>query len=1037
MVVDWPGPSGPGYVNLHWSSPKGGGLRGKPYKEIHEFINMAQYAATKPGTYKDIYFCLSTQSVTGKLIHGHETAFRNAKTALSLKAIWIDVDVKKDKGYATILEALDAIQAFRVAAALPPVSALVFSGGGVHVYWISDKPLTVDEWRPYAEGLKAEAIRLGLKCDAGITTDAARILRVPGTFNYKQETRRPVWVADLGATYDFGASLAKLASIVPVVHTPAATAAVTAGSARTPLPFSMAAFVGKSMAGAFQRAGLNAQADNLAEGLSSRSDLPLNPDEIFKGCVHFQDAARTHGAAHSEPLWNLTLLASTWFEGGRAWAHYFSKKHKAYIDGGPGETDAKYNDKLTRVAGGTGWPSCQAFESAGANCKACPFYGKIRSPLNLAERVEPPQGVAQAPTPPPPADLFLPHGYTVDPATGWICKVVQKTLANGLTTSDIRPLFMCQLRNPRASRNPRTFMFEVSLDHGSWGDVTLLEADLHTDQAMLKSMRRQGVKPYVDNQSGINQFMTSWMAKYDEAKKRTATVSFGWLHKEGGGEMPIGFAYGGRVVMNDGTERAAGFSDAQIEQTYRPTGSPEPWREAVKIVTDQARPANEAIIAMSLAAPLMRSTGIYNVMTCAYSPESGAHKSTSIGIGAAVWGSPLMTKERPLSSQKGIVRKMGHIRNLPIYWDEISEEEKMDEIRVILSYLSEGSGPSVLHQDRSLFDKDEWQTLMMVGSNKSLCENIARNVNYTDAKLQRVFEYTVPHCPDTKNANDVSRLIASLDYNYGHMGLLYSSMLGRDPVAIDKFVKDAWDRFNAQVEHKSSARFRSAVAATTWAGAALANSLGCEFHLDELWSWLKQQYMSQTQYIANSQSIGGTQGNTLDLMAQFFKDCVRNILTVQGMPVRQEGHPEAIAYVSGPSIMRTDKIHVRCCLTERVIEISKKQLEKFLTLSKAAPGVVIEGLKQHYSATVATAIDLAAGAGVHGGRETILRLPVPPGSPFEGVLFTNAPMDQRPVGGAETGITAAVMDMPAGFSGAAAQAAKDSALVMGMTGAAP
>src|ERR1019366_881418 len=204
-----------------------------------------------------------------------------------LKCIWLDVDVKKDRGYATLIEALDAIQDFRIRALLPPPSALVFSGGGVHVYWVSDKPLTVEEWRPYAEGLKAEALRLGLKCDAGITTDVARVLRVPGTFNYKQESRRPVRVAHLGATYDFATEMAKLAAIVPV-RAAVATAAVT----HTTFPFSMGAFTGKSMALAFQQAGLNAQTDNLADGLSTRSNLPLNPDEIFMGCEHFKDAAR-------------------------------------------------------------------------------------------------------------------------------------------------------------------------------------------------------------------------------------------------------------------------------------------------------------------------------------------------------------------------------------------------------------------------------------------------------------------------------------------------------------------------------------------------------------------------------------------------------------------------------------------------------------------------------------------------------------------------------------------------------------------------
>ena len=75
------------------------------------------------------------------------------------------------------------------------------------MYWISDKPLTRAEWEPYADGLWALVQKHGLKADA-VTTDAARILRVPGTFNKKQDIPRPVEIKLLQPTdIDFAATL--------------------------------------------------------------------------------------------------------------------------------------------------------------------------------------------------------------------------------------------------------------------------------------------------------------------------------------------------------------------------------------------------------------------------------------------------------------------------------------------------------------------------------------------------------------------------------------------------------------------------------------------------------------------------------------------------------------------------------------------------------------------------------------------------------------------------------------------------------------
>jgi hypothetical protein len=199
-VVPWPENSeAPGYINLHWTfwdgddppkNPPWGGIATKTAKE---FMKALDWVRAQKRT-RDIYFCLSLQSQRRTNKRGRVVAARSQKNALALKAIWLDIDVKDSpSGYATLGEAIDALTTFRKAVKLPPPSALVFSGGGLHVYWISDRPLGPAEWRKYAEGLKAAAIKFGLKCDTCCTVDSARVLRVPGTLNYKRHpNNRPV-----------------------------------------------------------------------------------------------------------------------------------------------------------------------------------------------------------------------------------------------------------------------------------------------------------------------------------------------------------------------------------------------------------------------------------------------------------------------------------------------------------------------------------------------------------------------------------------------------------------------------------------------------------------------------------------------------------------------------------------------------------------------------------------------------------------------------------------------------------------------------
>jgi hypothetical protein len=237
--------------------------------------------------------------------------------------------------------------------------------------------MTPDEWRPYAEGLKALLLQEGVLCDTGLTTDAARLLRVPGTMNHKYSPPRPVELLHLGQPYDFPAVLSVLRCSTPATsaksHAPS-TCVTELGHeedfAHGPDP-------------AFAALPLT---DNLGAGISRRSTAPLDPGPVFENCGFLRHARDTGGADYDNPLWHLSVLCTTFLENGNHIAHEISKGHKDYT---PADTQAMYDRKLAeRTERGIGWPSCAAIAGAGCkSCQACPLLAKGKSPLHLTSRV--------------------------------------------------------------------------------------------------------------------------------------------------------------------------------------------------------------------------------------------------------------------------------------------------------------------------------------------------------------------------------------------------------------------------------------------------------------------------------------------------------------------------------------------------------------------------------------------------------------------------------------------------------------------------
>ena len=974
-VVPWPASEqDPGLVNLHYTSPRGPGMRGKPFKVMQDMLGLAQYGAAHPAFYKDIYFCLSSQKSTGKMVHGKATALRNAKNVYRLKALWMDIDVKPEKGYATVDEAVGALSKFIATANLPPPSAIVLSGSGVHVYWISDTPLTEEEWRPYAEGLEALAKIHGLRRDPGLTTDSVRVLRVPGTFNFKTTPPKGVRLAALSPhDINFAAALAHIRVVSTTV-----TAPVTkpVGLLYDPKLFP-------------QRAPTEMQGiDSLAAGMHVNDDTPLDYAEVVKNCPHFRATAQTKGAGTEQGLWMLDVLATTFMQDARPFAHYLSKGYKTYT---PGETDAMFDRKVAeRTERGLGWPSCEAFENAGSKeCAGCIFKGKIRSPLNLAIRSAPIHPIAVAPPPPP--DMHLPTGYTLSADTGAICAVVEKVLEGGGTSLELAPLFRCKITNPWAETNG--LRFTASVDMGRTKEVIVPESAIGSDQGLMKCLWNQSVKTYVENERRVRGFMSAWLEMLDDEKKRLATVPYGWIIEDG---KEAGFAYNGTVYRKDGHDHPAGTPDPELKKTYTPQGTIGPWRDAMKVITDQHRPALEALAAMAFGAPLLPFAGQYAGILIGWG-ESAAHKSTALRAGLAVWGNPKFAKDVPTASNVFIEGRLSTLKNLPMVWDELSDPEKLERVVRLAGTITEGVAGGKQRQDKTNRPTGDWCSLITIGANTSVWDQAIKVTKSTDAQLRRLFEMKVPKVEGHLRKSDVANLTMSLDNNYGWAGVMYAEYLGRNPDQVRKDTQEILHRLEDELNVKDEERFWCAVVATIVAGAEIANRV-CQagFDVGELHHYMKEAFLRLRTEILKHAVVGGSEVNVSAILTQFFKAFPNNHLWVDKKHIGR-GRPK-LKVIHQHDVLHPAAVHIQWVRDDRVVRISLSKFREFVdSLGTAGQQSVMDGLGEHFHATVPVLrADLAAGSVQTGGSESVIEIPIPPGHDLEGQLFDWTPLAELP-----------------------------------------
>lgn len=996
-VIPWPTEDRgiyTGYANLHWTFLKAGtSAKGKPLWSGRAFQTLSKFSdfidwASQQSSFRDIYYCVSRQSsaaVDPK--KGTLKAVRLAANAIDLKAIWLDVDVKtpgleKDKPeYETLDLALEALQAFVRARGLPEPSALVGSGGGVQSYWIFREHLELEKWSYYARRLRQAAEEFGLLFDGGCTIDSARLLRVPCTSNWKTGTARPTRILGLGPDYD-------------EANLEALTRVDLPSGAGTPTPrvdVQAPSHIGRP--GQTFMAYNGGRVESIGAGLAPDYP-PLEPLPIFRGCEFLRKTMVTRGRGQSEPLWHLALLCAAHLPDGEKFAHAFSDGYAGYSKE---ETSAKFARKVReRDERGIGWPGCSSIHEAGSTvCGSCPHLARGKSPLNLGTSVrgQPTPGAGSANLPEGNRQLAnagllhgvpapthggpsgeLPTGY-VYADDGTICVLVERAEAGegGPPSWAQVPLFTARLTGAWVSDSPEALHFITTKSLGVTGAVTITAADLASHQNLMDALWVQGAFTNTEGEPFVRKFMTAWISKLREVKKAIETKPFGWLEDATGKK---GFMYGGKCFTPNG-EEPCGWPEEKLRATYSPKGSAQVWREVSRLITNQQRADLDCILASSFAAPLVGIIGQYSAVISVCGP-TGRSKSFALGVANAVWGDYQMAKEVSSSSEKQFIKKMGDLYSLPMYWDDITKQNYKFVYRAFRA-ATEGKEGGRLKSDRSYAEERSWNSLMLVTSNNSFVDFVTLQDTDTDAGLVRVLEYTVPpKNPATDvgliKSSDADYQLTRLRHNYGMVGLEYAKMLGSRPEDVISFTRAMVDEFHTAVSPTQEERFWVVACGVLLAGGQFAKMFGADINVPRLRTFLISTFLANRARHQRENLAGGTQTHTQDLLISYLQEFRLNSMW-------SDGYQRPINVFYFPEHGRSVRLHF--ATVDRKLRISRTHFREWL--KDGMSSFLVTSLEKDYGATY-TRGALAGGTSHSAGTETLIEIPVPPGSPMEPLL---------------------------------------------------
>jgi len=796
---------------------------------------------------------------------------RTQENVVAVRCSWLDIDTQESKPketYATRKDAIKALVAFCNETSMPK-PLVVSSGYGLHVYWPYTRDVTRQQWKQIATLLKAACEKYGLAVDRSRTTDEASVLRPVGTHNHKNEPKL-VKMVQRGETVDPDDLLVILANY------------------------------------------LGDELDMFSQPAPSRM-ADLNSD--LKGGITYQESSAETIAEHcgvvahvrdtkgdtDQPTWYSVLGVVAFTTEGEDKCHEWSKGYDGY----------SANETANKIAQAKQYAptTCEKLSQCQPDiCKACPHFGKIKSPISLGTVRGEPQTLELPPeiaTYVSTSVMEYPKGYGYSTIDGekdkclWYTKRVPEGEEGAMVD---RRFFLCDV-----NLYPIARIEDVNKHHSMCLRMTtkkgvVTEFNVETgligkgDKSIMGELAKHELAVPASNRAQMEQYLSAWIGQLrDNYVNVPSVLQYGWYQG--------GFITGNNYITTEETKRAMVSGSAEVTVPFfEPQGTLEAWKAAVdKLYNHKTQEGLQFCMLLSFAAPLWH---LYNkkggCVAYAHSDDTGKGKSTAQMAGLAAWGNPhellLMEKQFTVNS---LYNHIGTMQHLPVMMEEMTNCTPEFASELVYA-VSMGKDKLRLTPEGKARTGLSWATIVVANGNVMLTEKVSQHRQNAQGELARIFEFTLTANP-IFSVTEANAITPAFDTNFGHAGRLYAKYLVDNREKVTRMLLAMRNNFDIRCNVTQKERYWSMLHSAVLTSLAICKKLELvQFDFEGVYQWIEQEMLN---------SRGGMVQSVVPPLEQFanmLADIYRGVLITTGEGNLAQGlHAEVVGHPQGPIIGRS------------------------------------------------------------------------------------------------------------------------------------
>jgi hypothetical protein len=760
---------------------------------------------------KDAYFALAAYKHSGD---------RTAENAKVMRSFFLDIDCAEDgpKTYADKETGSVAFNAFLGKTGLDKlgVPLVVDSGGGYHVYWPLTANVDIAAWKPVAENFKRLCKQEGLKIDFSVPADAARVLRVPGTTNWKRVRKYGitlpvvVWQQPSPEVFSFD----EFAKIVRenLINIPPVQDFEAIPGKKPTLP-------------------ATANTLKLFENSSTFFKSILSKSTKGEGCgqlVHYLENAAEDGM---EPLWRGWLSIATKCEDGVKASNFLTERHPY--------TKERMAQKLREIKGP--YP-CTKFDSENPGiCTGCKHFGKITNPLALGREVqveveEKVIQVVKQPTAPHEEATQVtyvrptaPRGFSYG-KTGGIYREETTTDEEGNKVTAQRmilpyDLFVMDILKPIDGDHT---VHMVALRPEGAVDILFPQRVIIGKDELAKSLASQNIMAAfgAGNDAQLWMYVRGCVENYSSGRGAMGVPSnYGWQEDQS-------FVHHNLIYGADGSIRKIPMPG--LENVFHATGrngTLDGWRKRFLLLASSTYNKPEdlhpllASACVGFGSIVMAFSGIDGMTFHLGHRESGTGKSYALRMAASIWGHPNRYRVGAATSDVAMLQRAGLLGSLALISDEITTKNRanLEWFPAFCFSYSEGGGKDRMEAgaNKERINTSFWMGLALMASNTVVLDYMTGvRKHSSEGELRRVLE----HNPRTKLRWTPAELELIKTYadSYGVAGPLFAQWAVKNRETIQRVYKEVEARLKVEFNIVDDERFWLAGCAADVTGAILA-----------------------------------------------------------------------------------------------------------------------------------------------------------------------------------------------------------------------